>query len=65
MRHERWLLNDTGDADTLIRIANEDASLANHLASLLELSADEWAYANLEGIGLAEARAMIAEAATR
>ena len=65
MRHEHWLLNDAGGAGTLIRIANEDASLANHLAALLGLTADERAYANLEGIGLAEAHAIIGEAAVR
>jgi hypothetical protein len=65
MQHEHWLLNGAGGADTLIRIANEDASLANHLATLLGLTADERAYANLEGIGLAEARAIIGEAAAR
>jgi hypothetical protein len=65
MRHENWLLNGVGGADTLIRIAYEDASLANHMCSLVGLTADEVAYANLEGIGLAEAHAIIGEAAAR
>lgn len=65
IRHEHWLLNGAGGADTLIRIAKEDAALANHLALLLGLSADERAHANLEGIGLAEAHAISGEAAVR